>query len=54
MRQQIPILMQSIERKTRVTLKNAPAYKIQQSLNKAIYAKLAIMFQTVYAINIQV
>ena len=33
--------------------KNAPAYKAQLHLNKAIYAKLAIMFQTVHAINIQ-
>ena len=32
---------------------HAPAYKAQLSLNKAIYAKLAIMFQTVHAINIQ-
>ena len=32
--------------------KNAPAHRAQQSLNKAIYAKLSIMFRTVHAINI--
>ena len=31
--------------------KNAPAHRAQQSLNKAIYAKLSIMFHTVHAIN---
>ena len=42
----------AVNRKNQCDPKNAPTHRAQQSLNKAIYAKLSIMFCTVHAINI--
>ena len=47
-----PLLSTNKYRKTQ-KLSEAPAYKAKLSLNKAMYAKLSILFRTTHALNVK-